>query len=211
MMASFDEPGSVLSGGASLAEAIGAIILLHGRGGSAEDILHLGEAVAPPDWALLAPRATGNSWYPYSFLVPRDQNEPQLTDALDTIRRTEELVLAAGIPAHRVALAGFSQGACLATEYVGRNPRKFAALLAFTGGLIGPLDTTLTLTGDLEGTPVFFASGDPDPHVPWLRVQQSAALLKEIGGQVQLQRYPGRPHTVSADELKRAGSMLAAL
>jgi predicted esterase len=195
--------------GPPLADAAGVLILLHGRGGTAEDILGLGEAIAPKQWAMLAPQASGNSWYPFSFLAPREQNEPNLTSALGRVQAAVDMALAAGIAADKIAIAGFSQGACLATEFVGRNPRRYAALLAFTGGLIGPLGAPIKLTGDLAGTPVLLSSGDPDPHVPWARVQQSADLLQEIGGRVTIRRYPAKPHSVTGEELRSARDVLA--
>ena len=199
----------IVSIGSPLPDAAGVLILLHGRGGTAEDILGLGEPIAPEQWAMLAPQASGNSWYPFSFLAPREQNEPYLTSALGRVRAAVDMALAAGIAADKIAIAGFSQGACLATEFVGRNPRRYAALLAFTGGLIGPLEAPIKLTGDLAGTPVLFSSGDPDPHVPWARVQQSADLLQEIGGRVTIRRYPGKPHSVTGEELRSASDVLA--
>jgi phospholipase/carboxylesterase len=198
----------IVSIGSPLPDAAGVLILLHGRGGTAEDILGLGEPIAPEQWAMLAPQASGNSWYPFSFLAPREQNEPYLTSALGRVRAAVDMALAAGIAADKIAIAGFSQGACLATEFVGRNPRRYAALLAFTGGLIGPLGAPIKLTGDLAGTPVLLSSGDPDPHVPWARVQQSADLLQEIGGRVTIRRYPGKPHSVTGEELRSASDVL---
>ncbi len=112
------------------------------------------------------------------------------------------------MPAERIVIAGFSQGACLTSEFIGRNPRRYGAALAFTGGLIGPPEEKLTLNGDLAGTPVLLSSGDPDPHVPWVRVEQTAELLRGIGAEVTLRRYPGRPHTVSAEELALARKLL---
>ena len=200
---------AIVSMGSPFADAAGVLILLHGRGGTAEDILGLGEAIAPQKWAMLAPHASGNSWYPFSFLAPREQNEPYLTSALGRVRAAVDMALAAGIAADKIAIAGFSQGACLATEFVGRNPRRYAALLAFTGGLIGPPGAPIKLTGDLAGTPVLLSSGDPDPHVPWARVQQSADLLQEIGGRVTIRRYPGKPHSVTGEELRSASDVLA--
>ena len=199
----------IVSIGSPLPDAAGVLILLHGRGGTAEDILGLGEPIAPEQWAMLAPQASGNSWYPFSFLAPREQNEPYLTSALGRVRAAVDMALAAGIAADKIAIAGFSQGACLATEFVGRNPRRYAALLAFTGGLIGPLGAPIKLTGDLAGTPVLLSSGDPDPHVPWARVQQSADLLQEIGGRVTIRRFPGKPHSVTGEELRSASDVLA--
>jgi predicted esterase len=201
----------IAKAGKPLAGAAGALILLHGRGGSADDILALGQAIASPDWALLAPQASGHTWYPYSFLAPREQNEPYLSSALERVKAAVDAASAAGIAHEKIVVAGFSQGACLATEFVGRNPRRYGALLAFTGGLIGPSAEPIVLTGELAGTPVLLSSGDPDPHVPWARVQQSAELLTEIGGKVTLQRWPGRPHTVSPQEVEIARAVLAAV
>ena len=192
----------IVSAGTPLAKAAGAIILLHGRGGSAHDILSLGALIAPEGVALLAPEAAGHTWYPNSFLAPRTQNEPYLSSALAKITTVVQAVIADGFQAGQIALCGFSQGACLATEFVGRNPQRYACLLAFTGGLIGPLDDLLNLTGDLQGTPILLSSGDPDPHVPWARVQQSAELLTGIGATVTTRRYAGRPHTVLQQEIQ---------
>jgi predicted esterase len=187
------------------------MILLHGRGASADDIVDLGQALAPRDWALLAPQAAGHTWYPLSFLAQREQNEPYLTSALKKVTSVVDSVLAAGLSSERVVIAGFSQGACLATEFVGRNPRRYGALFAFTGGLIGPMGALPALDGDLAGTPVLLSSGDPDSHVPWARVQQSAELLEGIGGRVTLRRYAGRPHTILPEEVQTARDMVAAL
>jgi phospholipase/carboxylesterase len=201
----------IVEAGTTVQDAAGAMILLHGRGASSEDILDLGKAIAPENWAFMAPRAAGHTWYPYSFLAPREQNEPYLTSALGRIEAALNAALTAGISPEKVVVAGFSQGACLATEFIGRNPRRYGALLAFTGGLIGPLDTPLTLEGDLAGTAVLLSSGDPDPHVPWSRVQQSADLLRGIGGSVSLRRYAGRPHTIRPEEVRIAREMVATL
>ena len=197
--------------GELLDRASGALILLHGRGGSVEDILALGAAMAPKKIALLAPKAAGNTWYPNSFLAPRSQNEPYLSSALNRVQAALDLATNAGIPAQRIALCGFSQGACLATEFVGRHPRRYAALLAYTGGLIGPPGEAIILTGDLERTPVLLSSGDPDPHVPWERVQQSADLLTGIGGVVTARRYANRPHTVLPEEVREGKTLLSAM
>jgi predicted esterase len=201
---------AIVSIGPSLADAAGVLILLHGRGGTTEDILGLGEAVAPEQWAMLAPQASGNSWYPFSFLAPREQNEPYLTSALGRVQAAVDMALTAGIAADKIAVGGFSQGACLATEFVARNPRRYAALLALTGGLIGPPGVPIKLTGDLAGTPVLLSAGDPDPHVPWARVQQSADLMQAMGGRVTIRRYPGKPHSVTREELRTASDVLAA-
>jgi predicted esterase len=198
----------VIHAGAPLAEARGAVVLLHGRGGSAEDILGLASAFDMPGLAYLAPQAAGHTWYPTSFLAPREENEPWLSSALDKVGAVVASIEAAGIPRERIVIAGFSQGACLSTEFVASNPARYAGLIAFTGGLIGPLGMDLRHEGDLAGTPALFLSGDPDPHVPWQRVVDSAKELERMGAQVEAVRYSDKPHSVSADEVKRARMML---
>jgi phospholipase/carboxylesterase len=204
-----DQP--ILRAGVPLSEASGVIVLLHGRGASAEDILSLGETLGEPQFAYLAPQAANHTWYPNSFLVPRQQNEPYLSSALRKAQATLQLATAAGVPFDRIVISGFSQGACLATEFVATYPLRYGGLIAFTGGLIGPLDADITHKGDLAGTPIFLGSGDPDPHVPWQRVQQSADILKQMGADVTLRRYPGMPHTISPDEIEAARQLVRGL
>jgi predicted esterase len=199
----------IIQAGTPIEQATGVLILLHGRGGSAEDMIGLGRALTSDRLALLAPQAPGHTWYPYSFLAPRQQNEPYLSSALKQVEAALAKATSAGLAISQVALCGFSQGACLATEFVARHPRRYAGLLAFTGGLIGPLEEPISLTGDLAGTPVLLSSGDPDPHVPWKRVQQSGELLTGIGGQVMLQRFPGRPHTILPEEIEQGKKLLS--
>lgn len=194
--------------GAPLAEAKGAIVLLHGRGGSAEDILRLAQPFRLQGLAYLAPQAAGHSWYPNSFLAPREANEPWLSSALAKVGSVVGEIESAGIPPDRIAIAGFSQGGCLATEFVASNPARYAGLIAFTGGLIGPPDANLHHAGSLAGTPALFLSGDPDPHVPWERVQASATELERMGAVVTARRYPGRPHTITAEELDLACALI---
>ena len=194
--------------GVPLIEAHGAVILLHGRGASAEDILSLAQSLYDPRLAYLAPQAVGNSWYPNSFLAPRASNEPWLTSALSKVQSVVELVLAAGVPLERIVIGGFSQGACLTTEFVATHPARYAALMAFTGGLIGPPGSDLQHVGDLAGTPALLCSGDPDPHIPWTRVEETGKLLTAMGAIVTMRRYPGRPHTVGPDELDLARILL---
>jgi len=198
----------VLRAGTPVKDAVGAVILLHGRGGSAADILSLAQEFYFPNLAYLAPEASGNSWYPFSFLAPIEKNEPWLTSALGKILAAIQSVGDAGIPAERVIVCGFSQGACLATEYIARHPKRYAGLIAFTGGLIGPPDANLSHAGDLAKTPVFFGSGDPDAHVPWERVQQSGHVLMEMGASVMARRYEGRPHTITRDEIEVAKQLI---
>jgi phospholipase/carboxylesterase len=197
-----DQP--VRFAGAALQQAKAAVILIHGRGASAADILGLAGEMYDPEIAYLAPEAAGHTWYPYSFLAPLDQNEPWLSSALEKIGATIQLATSVGVPLNKTVLCGFSQGACLSTEFVARNPKRYGGLIAFTGGLIGPPGISLEHPGELFGTPAFLGSGDPDPHVPWSRVEESAQILTKMGGTVTLRRYPNRPHTVSEDEIENA-------
>lgn len=204
----------MLRAGAEPREAAAAVVLLHGRGAGAEDILGLAEPLWFPSVAYLAPQAANATWYPYSFLAPFEANEPWLSSAL---ARVEELVVALieqGVSAERVMVAGFSQGACLTLEHAARHPRRYGGTVAFTGGLIGPPGTPrdylgLFTGGSLGGTPAFLGAGDPDPHVPWARVEESADVLRRLGAEVRVERYPGLGHTIADAELAIAREMLA--
>jgi len=210
-MTTYNDPHAatpLLHAGAPLAQASGAVVLLHGRGASAEDILSLASPLHLPGLAYLAPQAAGHTWYPNSFLAPRDANEPYLTSALARIASVVAEIESAGIPRERIAIAGFSQGACLASEFVASHPARYAAMVAFTGGLIGPPEQDLRHPGSLAGTPALFLSGDPDPHVPWARVQATVQEFERMGAVVTAHRYPGRPHTISAEEIELAQSLL---
>jgi predicted esterase len=195
------QPAAV--GGVPVEQATAALILVHGRGGSAEDILGLGEALGRPDVTLIAPRAAGYTWYPQSFLAPVEANEPGRSSGLSVIESIIADLADAGIPSERIVLTGFSQGACLTLEFIARHPRRYAAVAGLTGGLIGPAGSLGGYEGSLAGTPVFLGSGDPDPHVPWARVEETAEILRGLEAEVETQRYPGRAHTVSQDELQR--------
>lgn len=203
-----DQPVSHL--GETLSHALGTIILLHGRGGTADDILSLAGEIYRPELAYLAPQAAGNTWYPNSFLAPIAQNQPWLDSALRKVAATVKQATDAGIDPENILFCGFSQGACLATEFVASHPRRYAGLIAFTGGLIGPQGSNLIHTGDLAGTPAFFGSGDPDPHVPFTRVQESATILTQMNARVTVRRFPGRPHTIVPEELEAARRMVQA-
>ena len=203
-----DQP--VLTLGAELTQATTAVILLHGRGASAEDILGLATEMYDERFAYLAPQAAGNAWYPYSFMAPIEKNEPWLSSALAKVGTIVQQAVAAGLSRDRIFVCGFSQGACLSSEFVARNPARYGGLIAFTGGLIGPPDTDLHHRGDLEGMPALFSSGDPDPHVPWSRVLESAEQFTAMGAAVKTQRYPGRPHTVLPQEIKSARDLIFA-
>jgi phospholipase/carboxylesterase len=204
-----DQP--ILQRGRALDSARGAVVLLHGRGASAEDILGLANEFGVADLAYLAPEAAGHTWYPYSFLSPIEQNQPWLNSALSLLEKIVERVTGAGIPLHRIAFVGFSQGACLATEYVATHAVRYGGLVAFTGGLIGPPGTKFKYSGELSGTPCFLGAGDPDPHVPWKRVEESASVLSALGGAVTSRRYPGLPHTINEEEIEQAKQILSRL
>lgn len=192
---------NILAAGTSLENAKKAMILIHGRGADARSILDLAGALDVEGFALLAPEATGNTWYPYSFLSPPTMNEPWLSSAISTVHELIDEVIAAGIRAENIYLLGFSQGACLALESAARKAQRYGGLIAFTGGLIGDIIDRTSYSGDFAGTPVFIASGDPDPHIPVSRVRGSTAVLTEMGASVTEKIYPGIPHTVIQDEV----------
>lgn len=203
---------SLHAAGAKLADARSAILLVHGRGGSAADILELGRQLAAgPDaagTALLAPEAHGGTWYPESFLAPIARNEPWLSSALRRLERVLDDIDAAGLTTSSVVVAGFSQGACLAAEFVARHPTRYRGLLAFTGGLIGPPLMDFPYAGELAATPVYLSAGDSDPHVPWRRMEATREVFERMGARVTLRRWPGRPHTLLREEIEEARRLL---
>jgi len=201
----------VLRSGPSPQDAAGAVVLLHGRGASASDILSLAAELHFPQLTYLAPEAAGHTWYPNSFLAPLKKNEPWLSSALKKVETIVDSIVESGIPHTKIVLLGFSQGACLSTEFVARHAHTYGGLIAFTGGLIGPLGTRFQYPGSLKGMKAFLGSGDPDPHVPWQRVEDSAKVLSKMGADVTLRRYPGMPHTVSEDEIKSAKPIIEEL
>ena len=199
----------LLTAGAALDEAQSAMILIHGRGASAYDILELGTYLAPPEMAQLAPQAANSTWYPYSFLSPLAQNEPNLSSALQAITDLVAQVEGAGIPAEKIIIGGFSQGACLASEFAARNARRYGGLLIFSGGLIGPPATPRSYEGSLAGTPVFVGCSDVDFHIPLQRVEETAVVLAELGGVVTKKIYPNMGHTIIQDEIDQARDVVA--
>jgi predicted esterase len=198
----------VYTAGKALTEAKGALILVHGRGATAQSILALGNELAHPDLAYLAPQAAGNIWYPHSFLMPLAQNEPYLSSALQRIGEVVAQIEAAGIQTERIILGGFSQGACLASEFVARNARRYGGLLVFSGGLIGPPGTPRDYAGSLADTPIFLGCSDVDFHIPKERVMESAEVFRRLGAQVTAKLYPNLGHTIIEDELKYARQMV---
>ena len=202
----------VLAAGAPLDRARVAILLVHGRGGSAEDMLGLAGALGAvgDDVAFVAPQAAQSTWYPQRFMQPVAQNEPWLSSALATLDRVSAHVASVGIAPERTLIAGFSQGACLALEWTARHARRWGGVAALSGGLIGPDDTPRDYAGSLDGTPVFLGCSDRDPHIPEPRVRESAAVMARLGGAVDLRIYPGMPHTVIEDELVAVREMVRA-
>ena len=198
----------LVMGGAPLDSARGGLIAIHGRGASAEDIFALAKEIAPPDIAILAPQAAGNTWYPYRFLEATERNEPYLSSALRVVADLITELSESGIPTERIALLGFSQGACLALEAAARDPRRYAGVIGFSGGLMGPPGTSFDFAGSLDGTPVFIGSSDVDPHIPKERVEESAVALDRLGAVVDVRLYSGMGHTVNRDELEAAQSIL---
>jgi predicted esterase len=198
----------VLTSGAPLDRARGAVVLVHGRGGTARDILSLADALEGPDLAWLAPQAPGNTWYPQSFLAPIAQNEPALSHGLATVGAVITAVADGGIPAERVVLIGFSQGGCLALEYAARSARRYGGVAGLSAALIGPPGTPRDYGGSLAGTPVFLGCGDVDGHIPLWRVQESTRVLRGLGAEVTERIYPGMGHTINDDEVAHVRRML---
>lgn len=181
-----------------------AIILIHGRGGTPEDIMSLvGHFDSGQVWAL-APRAPGNSWYPYSFLAPVQRNQPHLDLALSAVDGAISVALNAGFTHNQIYLTGFSQGACLTLEYAARHAVRYGGVIAFTGGLIGASLHTGNYQGDFAGTPIHISAGSEDPHVPLSRIKESVAILQKLNGQIHTEIYPDKPHSISMEEIASA-------
>jgi len=201
----------ILQAGAPLARARAAAILLHGRGAEPEDILSLADELGQDDIAYLAPQAPGQSWYPYSFLAPLEQNEPYLSLALATVGATLDHAATAGFTPERVALIGFSQGGCLALEYAARTAKRYGAVAGLSAGLIGPPGTPRDDAGSFAGTPVFLGCSDVDSHIPLARVHETRNVLTRMGAAVTERIYPGMGHTVNADEIAHVSRLLAGI
>ena len=200
-----------LLGGAALANAKTAIILVHGRGGDAENMMDLGLAVADDDIALVALRAANNTWYPERFMSPLAQNEPWLSSALQAVSDAVDSIIAAGVKREYIVLMGFSQGACLSLEFAARNARRYGAVVGLSGGLIGPDDTPRDYAGSLAGTPVFLGCSDRDPHIPVQRVNESATILSALGGEVDTRIYGGMGHVIIDDEINAVRALVGKL
>ena len=203
----------VLTAGTPLAGATAAVVMIHGRGASAESILTLAPEITPPDAegvAFLAPQAAGGTWYPYGFMSPIERNEPGITSGMRAIERVLAQIAAAGVPPERTLLLGFSQGACLATEFAARHARRYGGIAGLSGGLIGPEGTPRDYPGSLDGTPVFLGCSDIDGHIPAGRVRESATVLERLGASVDMRLYRGMGHTVNEDEILAVRALVEA-
>src|SRR5258706_4853419 len=192
----------ILTAGESIQRAKAAMLMVHGRGARAEDILSLANQFDFPEFAYLAPQAADNTWYPNRFLNPISENEPWLTSALTFVGDVLAQIVQAGVPPERIILLGFSQGACLTLEFAARNARRYGGVVGLSGGLIGPDGTPRDYAGSLARTPVFLGCSDVDPHIPRERVEESAEVLRRLGGDVTARLYPRMGHMGNRDELR---------
>jgi phospholipase/carboxylesterase len=199
---------NIVAAGKKLAEAKKFLIMIHGRGGRAEDILSLASHLQVNDFALLAPQAANHSWYPYSFMAPISQNEPWLSSALSLLKVMVNDVIAQGIAEDNIYFTGFSQGACLTLEFIARNATKFGGAVAFTGGLIGDKIYPENYKGDFKNTPIFIGSSNPDPHVPVERVHATTNILKAMNAIVTEKIYENMGHTIISDEIDLANKLV---
>jgi phospholipase/carboxylesterase len=200
----------VLQAGEPLNSARAAMILLHGRGATADDIMTIASELQSPGWTYLAPQAAGNAWYPNPFTAPLESNEPYLSAALDMISNLVERI-EASVPDQRLVLLGFSQGACLVLEWAARHARRYGAIAGLSGGLIGPDGTPRDYPASFEGTPVFLGCSDVDPYIGKDRVEEAAQVYRRMGAVVDLRLYPGMGHLVNEDELNALRDLTAAI
>ena len=198
----------ILVTGAPLDAARGAMVLVHGRGATARDILELRHEWRAPGIAFVSPQAADSMWYPYRFLAPLAQNEPHLSSGLALLEVISEELGRRGVPPERQILLGFSQGGCLILEFAGRNARRWGGVAGLSAGLIGPPGRQWNCTGSLGGPPVFLGCSDHDPHIPRDRVEESSVELERLGGEVELRVYPGLGHTINKDELDQIQLMI---
>ena len=198
----------IISAGKELSKDSKVLIMLHGRGGNAEDILSISSYLNVKDFTLLAPQATNNSWYPYSFLAPPSQNEPWLSSALDLLKELVAELNSKGIASGNIYFLGFSQGACLTLEFVTRHANKYGGVVAFTGGLIGDKIYPESYKGSFQNTPVFLGTSNPDPHVPVERVYATGNILRDMNATVTEKVYNNMGHTINEDEIEVANKII---
>lgn len=197
--------------GAPLGSGRGVVIMVHGRGAGPKNILDLVPRLARPDFTYIAPAAANNTWYPFSFMAEVEKNEPGLSSALSVLKALVDDAVAKGTPRERIAVMGFSQGACLTSEFAVRNPARYGGIVAFTGGLIGPEGTRWSEQGSFDGTPIFLGCSDVDHHVPKTRVDETAEVFTRMGAKVDKRIYPGMAHIVNDDEIAAAQAILDAI
>lgn len=198
----------VISEGQPLSETGKALIMIHGRGASAESILSLADHLPVADFTLFAPQAANHSWYPYSFMAPVAQNQPALDSALALLQGLVTEIIDQGVSSEQIYLLGFSQGACLTAEFAARHAQKFGGLIIFTGGLVGQQLDTQNYRGNFAGTPVLITTGDPDPHVPISRVEETEKIMGAMGATLIKRVYQGRSHTILPEEINLAHEIL---
>lgn len=201
----------VLTAGAPVESASAAMIMIHGRGASAEDILGLTLNFDQPEFAYLAPQAAGSTWYPNRFMMPIESNEPYLSSALATIEGLFNYLAEKGFSSERIMLLGFSQGACLTLEYAARHAKRYGGVFGLTGGLIGPDGTPRNYPGAFGGTPIFLGASDVDFHVPKERIEETATIMRQLGGDVTRRLYPNMGHTINDDEIAFVKEKMVAL
>lgn len=201
----------VLAKGLDLDDAKAVMLMIHGRGATAEGMLTLTDELSAVGFAYRAPQATASNWYPFRFIEPIEKNEPYLSSALKAVDDAVNNLEQFGFPPEKIILLGFSQGACLALEYAARNPRKFGGVVGLSGGVIGPMGMTFAYDGSLEGTPVFLGCSDSDSHIPLQRVHETAAAFEKLGAKVDKRIYPGMGHTINEDEIKAIDAMMESL
>ena len=199
---------NIIAAGKELDAAGKVLIMLHGRGGSAKDILSLASSLNVKDFTLLAPQATNNTWYPYSFLMAPSENEPWLSSALNLLKEILNDLHSKGVASENIYFMGFSQGACLTLEFIARNADKYGGIAAFTGGLIGDKIYRENYRGDFQNTPIFIGTSNPDPHVPVERVYATTNILKDMNAAVTEKVYNNLGHTINLDEIELANKIV---
>lgn len=203
-------PNNIRTAGKPLEEASKVMIMVHGRGGSARDILSLAEYIDDKDFAFVAPEAQGNTWYPYSFLRPLEENEPYLSSALEVLASLRaRLQSDFNFKLPQIYWLGFSQGACLTLEFIARNATEYGGVFGLSGGLIGPPNLARSYEGSLANTPIFLGCSDIDPHIPKERVLESETVFRQMGANVTAKLYPNFPHSINEDELNVVNLLIA--
>lgn len=199
---------SIQTAGAQLQSDSKVLIMLHGRGSNSTDVLRFARQLNVEKFTLLAPQATQNSWYPYSFIAPREDNEPWLSSALQIVNETVKIVVDAGVPHENIYFFGFSQGACLTLEFLARHVHRYGGAVAIIGGLIGERLDTADYQGDLQQTPILLATSNPDPHVPLARVKETARILQRMNAEVTGRVFENFGHSINEEEIDLANSLI---